>query len=145
MTSPEAALSFYADRFHFADPPQERHIQDDKALLAEVFRPLSNRDPANGLGIHRLEAIEYIGDQHSGIVVWRWCVTDADRFFGLATGGLAVQTTGMSFHRYENGKITREIVYSDQIHVAQQLGIPVVFTPAGTPPALQGPPSRSSH
>lgn len=124
-SSPDDALAFYADDFEFSDPPQERFICQDKSALARAVRPLSNKDPGNGLGIHQLEVIEYIGDQHSGLVLWRWSATHVSFFFGLATHGSPVQTTGMSFHVYRNGKIRREIVYSDQIHVAQQLGVPV--------------------
>lgn len=134
-TSPEDALAFYADEFEFADPPQERHIHKDKAALARALRPLSNKDPANGKGIHRFEAVEYIGDQNSGLVLWKWSATHAALFFGLQTHGTPVHTTGMSFHVYQNGKIAREVVYSDQIHVAQQLGYPVRFSQRRAPSA----------
>lgn len=127
-SSPEDALTFYADDFDFADPPLERFIRQDKAALARVFRPLANSDPDNGLGIHQLEVLEYIGDQNSGLILWRWSATHIATFFGIATRGAPVQTTGMSFHVYRDGKITREIVYSDQIHVAQQLGLPIRIT-----------------
>lgn len=140
-SGPDDVLTFYADDFEFSDPPQEYFIRQDKLALARAVRPLSNKDPDNGLGIHRLEVVEYIGDQHSGLVLWRWSATHTSFFFGLATHGNPVQTTGMSFHIYRNGKIRREIVYSDQIHVAQQLGMPVRshrgplqrFTPPGDP------------
>lgn len=126
-TSAEDALAFYADEFEFSDAPQERFIRRDRAALARALRPLSNKDPSNGKGIHHFEATEYIGDQHSGLVLWKWNATHAAMIFGLQTHGAAVHTTGMSFHVYQNGKIAREIVYSDQIHVAQQLGYPVHF------------------
>lgn len=128
-SSTEDALTFYADEFDFADPPQDRFIRNDRLALARAFRPLSNKDSGNGLGIHRLEAHEYIGDQHSGLVLWKWTATHASTIFGLSAGGRAVHTTGMSFHIYRNGKIVREIVYSDQIHVMQQLG----YRPAQLP------------
>jgi steroid delta-isomerase-like uncharacterized protein len=124
-TSPTAALPFYADEFQFEDPPQETLIRNDKAALADCFRPLSNKDAANGLGLHKLEVTDFIGDQNSGLVMWKWSATHATYFFGLRTHGVAIQTTGVSFHVYRDGKIAREIVYSDQIHVAQQLGLPV--------------------
>ncbi|MGQ0697252.1 MAG: ester cyclase [Panacagrimonas sp.] len=124
-TGPEAALTFYADEFDFADVPLERFIRKDKAALGRAFAPLANKDPSNGVGIHRFEAVEYIGDQNSGLVLWKWKVEHASTVFGLPTRGSAIQTTGMSFHIYENGKIVREIVHSDQIHVAQQLGYSV--------------------
>lgn len=133
-TGVEDALSFYADEFELSDPPQERHIRCDKAALARALGPLSNHDPLNGLGIHRLDAVEYVGDQNSGLVLWRWSARHTRFFFGLPTHGVPVETTGMSFHVYQNGKIVREIVYSDQIHVAQQLGLPVQLRPLpGTP------------
>lgn len=144
-TSAEDALAFYADEFEFADPPQERFIRKDRAALARTLRPLSNKDPANGKGIHHFEAVEYIGDQHSGLVLWKWNATHAATIFGLQTHGAPVQTSGMSFHVYQHGKIAREIVYSDQIHVAQQLGYPVHFSnrkPSG--PRTPGDPSKRS-
>lgn len=140
-TSVDDALSFYADEFELSDAPQERFICRDKLALARAFRHLSNKDEANGAGIHRLEAVEYIGDQNSGLVRWKWNARHAALFFGLAAHGSPVETTGMSFHVYQNGKILREIVYSDQIHVAQQLGIPVHF---GLDPTFPPPPSPRS-
>lgn len=136
-TSTEDALSFYAEDFDLSDVPQERFIRGDRAALARAFRHLSNKDAANGAGIHRLEAVEYIGDQNSGLVRWKWSARHAAIFFGLATHGSPVETTGMSFHVYQNGKIAREIVYSDQIHVAQQLGFPVHIglDPTSAPPS----------
>lgn len=133
LSSPEDALTFYSEEFEYSDPPQERFIRKDKAALARAFRALSNKDPSNGLGIHSLEAVEYLGDQNSGLVLWKWSAKHADAFFGLPANGTPVQATGMSFHIYRNGKITREIVYSDQIHVAQQLGYPVQILHEASP------------
>lgn len=120
---PEDVLTFYADDFDFADPPQERFIRSDKQALARAIRALSNKDPRNGLGIHRFEAVEYIGDQNSGLVLWKWVVKHAATVFGMPAKGMEVHATGMSFHVYQDGKILREIVYSDQVHVAQTLGL----------------------
>lgn len=122
LSSPEAALTFYADSFDFSDPPRERFIRDDRAALAAAIRAFSNRDPDNGLGLHHLEVVEYVGDQNSGLVVWKWSARHADVIFGMPAGGRFVETTGASFHVYNSGKIVREIIYSDQIHVARQLG-----------------------
>lgn len=122
LTSPEAALTFYADEFDFSDTPRERFVRNDRVALAAAIRAFSNRDPDNGLGIHRLKAIEYIGDHHTGLVIWKWSARRAHRIFGMETGDQPVQTTGVSFHVYASGKICREIIYSDQIHVARQLG-----------------------
>lgn len=113
---------FYADAFDFADPPQERFIHRDKVALGRIFRPFANKDPNNGQGIHTLEVTEYLGDQNAGLILWRWRVRGAKSIFGLPVGGRDIQTTGMSYHVYEHGKIVREITYSDQIHVALQLG-----------------------
>lgn len=123
--SPDDVATFYDDAFDFADPPQDRFICGDLQLLKRVIRPLSNKNPDNGLGVHRLEAIEYLGDQNAGLVHWRWTVEYADRVFGIDAGRRPVQTTGMSYHIYQHGKIRREIVYSDQIRVARTLGLPV--------------------
>jgi steroid delta-isomerase-like uncharacterized protein len=132
-TSVDDALSFYAEDIEFTDAPQEIVIRRDKEALARNLRRLCNQDPANGVGIHKLEPLEYIGDQNSGLVLWRWSARHARVFFGLLTNGSAVETTGMSFHVYQNGKIRREIVYSDQIHVAQRLGWPIQSTLSGPP------------
>lgn len=137
LSSPEDALSFYAEEFEYSDPPQERFIRKDKLALARAFRPLANKDPSNGLGIHLLEAVEYLGDQNSGLILWKWSARHAAVFFGLQTNGTPVQTTGMTFHVYRNGKITREIVYSDQIHVAQQLGYAVQISQDAFPSPRQ--------
>lgn len=134
QTGPDAVLTFYADEFDFADPPQERFICNDREALARAFRPLANKDPSNGLGIHRFKAVEYIGDQHAGLVLWTWSASSARRIFGLDAHGAAIRTTGLSYHVYRDGKIAREIVYSDQIHVAQQLGIPVRLRPLNAKP-----------
>lgn len=123
--SPEEGVSFYADEFDFADAPLEQRIVDDKAALSRVFAPYANSDPANGVGIHRFEVLEYIGDEHSGLIQWRWRATHAASLFGLPTGGKPVETTGMTFHVYRGGKIVREVTHSDQIHPVQQIGYPV--------------------
>lgn len=124
-SSADDVLTFYADDFDFSDPPQDRFIRHDKLALRRAIRPLSNKDPSNGLGVHRLEALEYLGDQNAGLVVWRWQVQHADTVYGLHAAGKALETTGMSYHVYHYGKILREIVYSDQIHIAKALGFPV--------------------
>jgi steroid delta-isomerase-like uncharacterized protein len=124
-SSPNDVVTFYDDEFDFADPPQNRFIRNDLKQLKRVIRPLSNKNPDNGLGVHRLEAIEYLGDQNAGLVHWRWSIEHADRVYGIDAGRRPVQTTGMSYHIYRHGKILREIVYSDQIRVACSLGLPV--------------------
>lgn len=129
LTSADDALTFYADDFSYEDAPRERFIRTDRAALARAFRALSNKDPGNGRGIHQLEAVDYIGDQNSGLVLWKWSATHTTSFFGLPTQGVPMQATGMSFHLYQHGKIAREIVHSDQIHVVQQLGYPVQISP----------------
>lgn len=139
--APDSVLSFYADDFEFSNPPQELYFRADPKGFQDAMRPLANRDPANGLGVHRLEALEYLGDYRSGLVIWRWTIRHADRVFGIDTHRRLVRTTGASFHVYMDGKIAREIVYSDQIHVAQELGLPVhlrglridPFAPPGMP------------
>ena len=146
LTSPEAALTFYADQFDFSDPPRERFIRNDRVALAAAIRAFSNRDPNNGLGIHKLEAMEYIGDQHAGLVIWKWSARKAQKIFGMETEGQAVETTGTSFHVYSSGKITREVVYSDQIHVARQLGyVPGPGTARRDRTFLRSNPSKTSH
>lgn len=116
---------FYADAFDFADPPQGHFIRGDKTALGEVFRPIANKNPNNGQGLHTLEATEYLGDQNAGLILWRWRVRGARTFLGLAVGERDVQATGMSYHVYQHGKIVREIVYSDQLCVARQIGLPL--------------------
>lgn len=143
-TSADDALTFYADEFLFEDAPRERFIHTDRAALARALRALSNKDPGNGRGIHLLEAVEYIGDQNSGLVLWKWSATNTTTFFGLPTHGIPIHATGMSFHVYQNGKIAREIVYSDQIHVVQQLGYPVHLSP-DQPRALTQPTDPSKR
>ena len=144
-SAPEDVLTFYADEFDFADPPQERFIRNDKPALARAIRALSNKDPRNGLGIHRFEAVEYIGDQNSGLVLWKWMVKHANTVFGMPARGSEVQATGMSFHIYQDGKIQREIVYSDQVHVAQTLGLwPLTKRDLGQPIATPQDPAKRS-
>ena len=123
--SAEAAAAFYLDEFDFADVPLEQFIRNDKAMLKRAFAPFANKDRSNGVGIHTFEAVEYIGDDRMGLVVWKWQVTHAGSFFGLPTGGKPVSTTGTSFHVYREGRIAREIIQSDQIHPMQTLGYPV--------------------
>ena len=123
---PEAAVAFYADDFVFDDVPLEQAIRGDKAALGRAFAPFANRDPGNGVGLHRFTVLEYIGDARSGVVHWQWIATDAAAFFGLPTGErTTIETTGMSFHQYRDGLISRELVYWDQIHPIQRLGYPV--------------------
>src|SRR3546814_20363359 len=94
--------------------------------LARAFIPFANADPANGRGIHQFEATEYHGDEKSGVVLWRWTARHCPAFFGLPNPDLPeISAIGMSYHQYRDGKIVREFVHSDQIHVVQALGYPV--------------------
>src|SRR3546814_2963357 len=99
---------------------------NDKPGLARAFIPFANADPANGRGIHHFEATEYHGDEKSGVVLWRWTARHCPAFFGLPNPDLPeISAIGMSYHQYRDGKIVREFVHSDQIHVVQALGYPV--------------------
>lgn len=122
----DAAMEFYADDCDFRDFPLEHIFLNDKPGLARAFIPFANAYPANGRGIHHFEATEFHGDDKSGVVLWRWTARHCPAFFGLPNPDLPeISTIGMSYHRYRDGKIIREFVHSDHIHVVQALGYPV--------------------
>lgn len=124
--SPDEAVSFYADEFDFADYPLEQFIKNDKEQLRRAFIPFANRDPATGFGIHEFDVDEYVGDENAGLIRFSWKARDCSSFFGLPVpAGKQLVTNGMTYHIYKGGKIAREIIHSDQIHVLQQLGHPV--------------------
>lgn len=124
--SVDAAMEYYADDCDFRDFPLEHIFLNDKPGLARAFLPFANADPANGRGIHHFEATEFHGDATSGVVLWRWTARHCPAFFGLPNADLReISTVGMSYHQYRSGKIVREFVHSDQIHVVQALGYPV--------------------
>ena len=124
--SAEEAVSYYADEFDFADYPLEQFIKNDKAALRRAFLPFANKDPATGFGFHEFDVEEYIGDENAGLIRFSWRARECQSFFGLPVPeGQELITNGMTYHIYRAGKIAREIVHSDQIHVVQQLGYPV--------------------
>ncbi|MGH2370987.1 MAG: ester cyclase [Chloroflexota bacterium] len=124
-SSPEEGVSFYADEFIFEDVPLDQDIRNDKAALFRCFGPYSNKDPNNGIGIHNFEVEDYIGDENSGFIVWRWEATDCASFIGLPTNGKTIHTRGITGHIYKNGKVVREWTHSDQATILAQLGYPV--------------------
>ncbi len=122
----DAAMEYYADDCDFRDFPLEHIFLNDKAGLSRAFIPFGNSDPDNGHGIHSFEVTEFRGDDKSAIILWRWTARESDSFFGLPNPGRGeISTVGMSYHEYRDGKIVREYVHSDQIHVVQALGYPV--------------------
>lgn len=122
----DAAMEFYADDCDFRDFPLEHFFLNDKPGLARAFIPFANSDPNNGRGIHSFEVTEFRGDEKSAIVRFSWTARDCDNFFGLPNPDRReLRTVGMSYHEYRDGKIIREYVHSDQIHVVQALGYPV--------------------
>jgi steroid delta-isomerase-like uncharacterized protein len=124
--SADEAVSYYADEFDFADYPLEQFIKNDKARLRRAFLPFANTDPTNGMGLHEFDVDEYIGDANAGLIRFSWKARHCSAFFGLPVEGeREIVTNGMTYHIYRDGKIAREIVHSDQIHVVQQLGYPV--------------------
>ncbi|MGX7927881.1 ester cyclase [Tsuneonella sp. HG094] len=124
--SADEAVDYYADEFEFADYPLEQFIRNDKAALRRAFLPFANRDPSSGFGIHQFSVDEYIGNENAGLVLFSWKATHCGAFFGLPVKDeREIATNGMTYHIYRDGKIAREIVHSDQIHVVQQLGYPV--------------------
>lgn len=124
--SADEAVSFYADEFDFADYPLEQFIRNDKEKLKRAFLPFANKDPHNGQGIHEFEVEEYIGNENAGLIRFSWKASRCAAFFGLPVpAGKDLVTNGMTYHIYRKGKIAREIVHSDQIHIVQQLGYPV--------------------
>ena len=124
--SADEAVSFYAEEFDFADYPLEQFIRNDKAALRRAFLPFANRDPDNGFGLHEFDVEEYIGDERAGLIRFSWKARACSVFFGLQVPpGTDLVTNGMTYHIYHQGKIAREIVHSDQIHVVKQLGYPI--------------------
>ena len=124
--SPDEAVSFYADEFDFADYPLEQFIKNDKIRLKRAFIPFANKDPDNGFGIHEFDVDEYIGNEHAGLIRFSWKARNCSSFFGLPVpAGTELTTNGMTYHIYRDGKIAREIIHSDQIHIVKQLGYSV--------------------
>lgn len=125
-SSPEEGVSFYADEFIFEDIPLDQDIRNNKEDLFRCFMPYANTDASNGYGIHNFDVDDYVGDENSGFIVWRWEATDCAAFFGLPVpAGQKLHTRGITGHVYENGKVTREWTHSDQATILKQLGYPV--------------------
>jgi steroid delta-isomerase-like uncharacterized protein len=124
-SSPEEAMTFYADDCHFEDVPFDQDVKGDPAALQRLFGPYCNKDPENGVGIHHFEVDDYVGDENSGFILWRWEATDAENFFGLDVGRKKISTRGITGHIYRDGKITREWTHSDQFAILKQLGYPI--------------------
>ena len=123
--SPKQGCEFYADEFVFEDVPLDQDIRSDKAELERCFQPYANTDPANGVGIHRFQVVDYVGDENSGFILWEWSATECATFIGLPTNGKPLRTRGITGHVHRNGKIVREWTHSDQASILKQLGYPV--------------------
>ncbi len=119
----DLALEFYADDCDFTDHPLEQKIANDKAKLRRAFIPFANKNPDNGMGIHHFDALEYIGNEKSGLLQWQWTADHCASIFGLSNpDGRRLSTNGMSFYVFRDGKIVREVVHSNQVEILRQLG-----------------------
>ena len=124
-SSPEEGGSFYAEDCHFEDVPLDQDVKNDHAAIVRIFWPYANKDTENGIGIHHFEVDEYVGDESSGFIVWRWEAEHCATFLGLPTEGKKISTRGITGHIYRDGKVIREWTHSDQATIFKQLGYPV--------------------
>ncbi len=131
----DAAVALYAAAVLYDDRRAVDHVVDtatDRTELRARLAPFANRDPANGIGLHRfdvLEAIETTGEAGARAVtiLWRWTGEHLAGFRGVPTGGRALATRGQTWHQLDaDGRIDRELTNWNDTPVLQQLGLPVL-------------------
>ncbi|MBB6407087.1 ketosteroid isomerase-related protein [Arthrobacter sp. AZCC_0090] len=130
----DAALALYADEFVFDDTADDDHVTDTaitKDELRPKLAPFSNKDRANGSGIHRFEireAFDLTGDDGlpAAAILWTWTGKDLETYHGLPVGGRTLSTIGLTWQQLDaDGRITRESTYWVDTPLLGELGVPV--------------------
>jgi steroid delta-isomerase-like uncharacterized protein len=134
----DAAVDLFAKEFTYDDRRDVDHVFDtatDKGELRARIAPFANKDVDNGLGVHRFEVLDVIdgfgaNGSRAIAIVWQWTGEHLENFRGVPTGGQILTARGQTWHQLDDeGKVTRESTFWNDVPVFQQLGLPVL-TPA---------------
>jgi steroid delta-isomerase-like uncharacterized protein len=105
---PERAVAAFSDEFH------------------GVLAPFANKDTANGTGIHKFEATEWIGDDRTGVILWNWSAEHIATYRGVPVDGGSIETYGQTWQQYgDDGRIVRESTFWNDVPAFKALGLPV--------------------
>lgn len=119
--SADKVVDLYADPFLFEDLLLGQQITD-KEELRRAFKVFENTDPPGPAGTNVFEVLRYTGDARHGVIEWEWRGRHGGEFLGAPAAGKETYVRGMTFHSYENGKITREATFWDAASALRQLG-----------------------
>lgn len=98
----------------------------NRASLRRELAQFSNRDSANGMGIHTFSAKKYEGHERHGIIQWDWTAEHLDAYRGMPVDGRTLSSVGQTFQQYDSdGKIVRESTYWNDVKVLKELGVPM--------------------
>ena len=133
-----AAVALYADDLVYDDHADSDHMIDTaitKDDLAPRLAPFANKNPDNGLGVHRFTATDAfqlagVGGNSAVVILWDWTGEGLDTFRGVPTEGKTLSTRGITWHQLDSdGKIERETTYWNDTPVLQELGLPILTPP----------------
>lgn len=95
-----AAVALYADDLVYDDHADSDHMIDTaitKDDLAPRLAPFANKNPDNGLGVHRFTATDAfqlagVGGNSAVVILWDWTGEGLDTFRGVPTEGKTLST-----------------------------------------------------
>jgi steroid delta-isomerase-like uncharacterized protein len=126
---PERAVAAFSDEFTFENRRIDDVVNDtvtDKSTLHGVLAPFANKDTANGTGIHKFEATEWIGDDRTGVILWNWSAEHIATYRGVPVDGGSIETYGQTWQQYgDDGRIVRESTFWNDVPAFKALGLPV--------------------
>jgi steroid delta-isomerase-like uncharacterized protein len=132
--SVDAALGLYADEFAVDLGADDDHVTDTSITKDELrprLAPFSNKDKANGSGIHRFtirEAFDITGDNGlpAVVILWTWSGESLETYHGLPVAGRTLSTIGITWQQLDaDGHVTRESTYWNDTPLLAALGVPV--------------------
>jgi steroid delta-isomerase-like uncharacterized protein len=135
MSDTAAAVDLYADDLVYDDHADSDHVIDTAITKAELeprLAPFANKNPGNGVGLHRFTATEAfqlagVNGNPAVVILWDWAGEGLNTYRGVPTGGKSLQTRGITWHQLDSdGKIERETTYWNDTPVLQELGLPII-------------------
>lgn len=118
----EDLMGYYPEDFEYEDMNLGVRILDDKKQLRALFKTFENKNPDASL--HYFNATRYHGDENGGALEWTWEIQHSTDFLGLPAAGKTTRVTGITIHKFREGKIVLERSLWDTAALLQQLGLP---------------------
>lgn len=117
----EQLMAYYPDNFEYEDTVLGIRIDNDREKLRALFATFDNAD--EHASKHFFNATRYHGDESGGCVEWTWRIDHKTDFLGLPSAGKTTTVTGMTIHKFLDGKIILERSVWDSGSLMRQLGM----------------------